>query len=98
MAFTFLSRFRVKPESDARFVELIGEMEAIARHEPDTLEYRFYRLEEANMFAVYESFTSEQGDAAHQANPANTAIIAEMIECMAGGYQREMLYDVAAAG
>lgn len=97
MPFTFLSRFRVKPEKDARFVELIEQMETIAKDETDTIAYRFYRLEEANMFAVYESFTDADGDAAHQANPANTAIIAEMIECMAGGYQREMLYDVTPA-
>ena len=97
MAFTFLSRFKVKPESDARFVELIGEMEKIAKDEPDTLAYRFYRLEEDNLFAVYESFTDQQGDAAHQANPANGEIIAEMIDCMAGGYEREMLYDVVPA-
>lgn len=98
MAFTFLSRFKVKPERDARFVELIEQMERIAKHEPDTIAYRFYRLDEANMFAVYESFTNEQGDAAHQANPANGEIIEEMIGCMAGGYEREMLFDVMPVG
>ena len=97
MAYSFLSRFRVKPETRDRFVELIGAMEANAVDEPDTLAYKFYRLGEENMFAVYESFTDENGDKKHQANPANTAIIAEMIGCMAGGYERELLHDVTPA-
>lgn len=97
MAYSFLSRFRVKSECDAEFVGLIAEMEANATAEQDTLAYKFYRLDGDGMFGVYESFTDEQGDQAHQANPANGPIIEKMIACMAGGYERELLYDVTPA-
>lgn len=95
MAFTFLSRFRVKPENDSEFVTLIPQMEANAAAEPATLAYKFYRLDEPNMFAVFESFADAEGDKAHQANPASAPIIARMIECIDGNYVREFLHDVA---
>lgn len=94
MAFSFLSRFRIKPEHDAEFVELIDRMEAHAAAEPDTLAYKFYRLDQTGGYAVYESFTDEAADEAHRANPATQDIIARMIEIIDGGYVREMLYDV----
>lgn len=94
MTMTFLSRFKVKPEKDAEFVDLIQLAEANAADEPDTLEYKFYRLEEPHAFAVYESFTGPDADQAHQANPANAPVIAQMIECIDGTYTREYLYDV----
>lgn len=94
MAFTFLSRFRIRPDKEADFIALATEMTSISQHEPDTLAYRFYRLEEPGMFAVFESFTSQAGDEAHQQNPANAAIITKMIECMDGSYHREYLYDL----
>ena len=96
MAFTFLSRFRVKPENNAEFVGLIPQMEANAAAEPATLVYKFYRLDEPNMFGVFESFIDADGDQAHQANPASAPIIARMIECIDGSYVREMLHDVTA--
>ena len=73
MAFTFLSRFRVKPERDSEFVGLIPQMEANAASEPATLAYKFYRLDEPNMYGVFESFVDADGDRAHQANPASAA-------------------------
>ena len=97
MPTTFLSRFKVKPEKDAEFVKLIRQAEAVAAREKDTLEYRFYRLEEPHAFAVFESFTGPQADEAHQANPDNAPIIEQMIACMDGGYEREYLYDVEGA-
>lgn len=96
MAFTFLSRFRVKPEHDAEFVDLIPRMEANAAAEPATLAYKFYRLDDPHMFGVFESFVDAEGDLAHQANPASAPIIKRMIECIDGKYVREMLYDVTA--
>ena len=96
MAFTFLSRFRIKTDRDAEFVDLIPQMEANAAAEPATLAYKFYRLDEPGMFGVFESFVDADGDKAHQANPASAPIIAQMIECIDGTYVREMLHDVAA--
>lgn len=97
MPFTFLSRFRIKQELDAEFVELIDEMEAVAAREPDTLAYKFYRLDDSGGYAVFESFTDADADKAHQVNPESAPIIARMIEIIDGGYEREMLYDVKSA-
>lgn len=97
MAFTFLSRFRIKPERDAEFVDLIAQMEHHAAQEPNTLAYKFYRLDQSGGYAVFESFTDAAGDKAHQENPQSAPIIAKMIEIIDGGYQREILYDVTPA-
>lgn len=94
MRCTFLSRFRIKPECEDEFIRLALEMEVIARDEPETLAYAFYRLEEPGMFAVYESFTTQEGDVAHQANPLNVPLIAATVACMDGSYSREYLYDL----
>lgn len=98
MALTFLSRFKVKPEKDAEFVELIGQMEALSATERDTLAYKFYRRDEPGAFAVFESFTDEAADVAHQKNPAAEPIIGRMLACMEGTYTREYLRDVAGSG
>ena len=97
MPFSFLSRFRIKPERDSEFVELIAEMEANAAAEPETLAYKFYRLDQDGGYAVFESFTDEAADQAHQANPASAPVIAKMLDIIDGGYTREMLYDVTPA-
>lgn len=94
MPMTFLARFKVKPEKDAEFVALIADAERIAADEPDTLAYKFYRLDDPHAFAVLESFTGPEADEAHQANPANVPIIEKMIACMDGTYVREYLHDV----
>ncbi len=97
MPFSFLSRFRIKPELDAEFVSLIGEMEAIAAEEADTLAYKFYRLDQDGGYAVFESFTDEAADKAHQVNPRSAPVIAKMIDIIDGGYTREFLHDVTPA-
>lgn len=97
MAFTFLSRFRINPERDAEFVELVAQMEHHAAAEPDTLAYKFYRLDDSGGYAVFESFTDAAADKAHQENPQSAGIIAKMIDIIEGGYEREMLYDVEQA-
>jgi len=97
MAYSFLSRFRIKPERDAEFVDLIAEMEGHAAAEADTLAYKFYRLDQDGGYAVFESFTDEAADKAHQANPASAPVIAKMIDIIDGGYTRELLYDVTQA-
>ncbi len=94
MSFSFIARFRVKPERDTEFVSLIPQMEANAAEEPGTLSYKFYRTDEPNGFAVFESFVDEAADVAHRENPKSTDVIAKMIECMDGGYVREMLHPV----
>jgi autoinducer 2-degrading protein len=97
MAYSFLSRFRVKPDRDADFVKLCREMESVVHREPGTLGFKFFRLDEPGMFAVYESFVDEAADTAHQETDHGRPIIAKMLECMDGSYQREMLYDLEPA-
>ena len=49
------------------------------------------------MFAVLESFVDADADKAHMEYEQNKPLIAEMIECMDGSYEREMLLDLEAA-
>ena len=95
MACTFLSRFSIKPDKQNEFIALVAQMEAISKEEPETLAYKFYRLDEPGMFAVFESFTSEEGDQAHLDNPKNVPLIAGIVACMDGTYHREYLFDIA---
>ncbi|HZU64858.1 MAG TPA: antibiotic biosynthesis monooxygenase family protein [Novosphingobium sp.] len=97
MAFSFLSRFRIRPEQEAAFITLARQMEALSAEEPGTLHYQFFRLAEPGLFAVYESFVDAAADKAHIAAAANQPLIARMIACMDGPYEREMLYDLAPA-
>ena len=75
MAFTFLSRFRIKADHEDEFVELVGKMTALVDREPGTLDYRFFRLEEKGMFAVFESFVDADADKAHIEADHNRALI-----------------------
>lgn len=95
MAFSFLSRFRIKPDKEAEFLSLVPQLEKISQSEPWTLAYKFYRLDEPGSYAVYESFTDETADAKHQQNPESAQVIADMITCIDGSYTREYLRDIA---
>jgi len=75
MAYSFLSRFRVKADRDADFVKLCREMEGVVHLEPGTLGFKFFRLDEPGMFAVYESFVDEAADKAHQETDHGRPII-----------------------
>lgn len=97
MAYSFLSRFRIKPERDADFVTLAKRMEKAVEREPGTIAFKFFRLEEPGMFAVYESFVDEAADKAHMEAPHAAPIISEMLGCMDGSYQRELLLDLEPA-
>jgi autoinducer 2-degrading protein len=96
MAHSFVSRFEVRPDKQTEFIALCREMEQlVSDHEPDTLIYRFYRLDAPNMFAVIESFPDEAADLAHQQAPHARAIIERMVGCMgSAGYSREYLHDL----
>lgn len=97
MAYSFLSRFRIKPEREAEFIAVARKMEGLVDRESGTLAFKFFRLSEPGMFAVYESFVDESADKAHMETDHGKPLIAVMIECMAGGYEREMLYDLESA-
>ncbi len=95
MAYSFLSRFRIKADREADFVALAQKMEGLVHLEPGTLAFKFYRLEATGMFAVYESFVDEAADKAHMETAHGKPIIADMLECMDGSYSRELLLDLA---
>ncbi len=97
MAYSFLSRFRIKPERESDFVRLAKEMEGLIDREPGTLAFKFFRLDAPHMFAVYESFVDEAADRAHIETDHGKPLIAGMIGCMDGGYEREMLHDLVPA-
>ncbi|AZI35586.1 hypothetical protein NT2_07_01310 [Caenibius tardaugens NBRC 16725] len=94
MAFSFLSRFRIKGECEDEFLALAREMEVLAQQEPGTLHYKFFRLAEPGMFAVHESFVDQQADEAHMAYAHNRPLIARIVDCMDGAYERELLFDL----
>jgi (4S)-4-hydroxy-5-phosphonooxypentane-2,3-dione isomerase len=94
MAYSFLSRFRIKPEAETDFIALAKAMEGLVHLEPGTLAFKFFRLEEPGMFAVYESFVDEAADKAHMETAHGKPLIEKMIACMDGSYSREMLYDL----
>ncbi len=94
VAFSFLSRFRIKPDRETEFVALARQMEGLVDREPGTLAFKFFRLAEPGMFAVYESFVDEAADKAHMETDHGKPIIAKMLECMDGSYSREILYDL----
>ncbi len=96
MAYSFLSRFRIKPERDSDFVSLAKQMEGLVDREPGTLAFKFYRLDAPHMFAVYESFVDEAADKAHMETEHGKPLIEQMIGCMDGSYERELLHDLDA--
>ena len=97
MAYSFLSRFRIKSDRRDDFVALARQMEGLVDREPGTLAFKFFRLNEPNMFAVYESFVDEAADKAHMETDHGKPLIEQMVGCMDGSYHREMLYDLDSA-
>ncbi|WP_347718011.1 antibiotic biosynthesis monooxygenase family protein [Sphingomonas sp.] len=97
MAYSFLSRFRIKSDRQGDFVALARQMEGLVDREPGTLAFKFFRLDEPNMFAVYESFVDEAADKAHMETDHGKPLIEQMVGCMDGSYHREMLYDLDSA-
>lgn len=94
MAYSFLSRFRIKPDREVEFVQLAKQMEGLVDREPGTIAFKFFRLGEAHMFAVYESFVDEAADKAHMETEHGKPLIERMVGCMDGSYHRELLFDL----
>src|SRR3546814_16604625 len=90
VAYSFLARFRIRPDREQAFIDLAREMESLVDPEPGTLAFKSFRLEEPGMFAVYESFIDEAADKAHMETDPGKPAIAQMLECMEGSYSSEM--------
>ena len=93
---TFLSRMKVFAEKEQQFIDCCKKLEAGVHNgsEPNTLLYKFYRLEEPLHYAVLESFTSHEAEEAHLASDTFKAVVPDMIPCLDGGYHREYLYPL----
>ena len=93
---TFLSRFKVKPEKEAEFVDLVHKLTAAVReNEPGALQYQFYRQRDTDYgYAVFESFTDHEAEEAHLNSAHFKAFGTPMIECLDGAYVREYLDDI----
>jgi autoinducer 2-degrading protein len=94
VAYSFLSRFRIKPDRQADFIALAKQMEGLIDREPGTLAFKFFRLDEPDMFAVFESFVEEAAGEAHMETDHGKPLIEQMVGCMDGSYQRELLHDL----
>jgi autoinducer 2-degrading protein len=96
MAFSFLSRFRIRDDHREKFIALAREMEGLSKQEPGTLHYQFFKLSEPGMYAVFESFVDQAADEAHMAYDHNKQLIERVVACMEGSYERELLFDLDA--
>jgi autoinducer 2-degrading protein len=92
---TFISRMTCRPEHEQQFVALCRDLEQyVARHEPQTLLFKFYRLREANRFAVLESFPGEAEEHAHMSSAKLAEIGPKIVACLDGSWVREYLDDL----
>ena len=90
---TFLAKMTVKEGREEDFVRLAKTLtEKVHANEPETLAYEFYRLrDEERGYAVYEKFSSEEAEQAHQNTPHFAEIAPDLIDCIDGTYVRTYL-------
>ena len=90
---TFLARMTVKAGREDEFVRLAKQLtEKVHANEPDTLAYEFYKLrDEERGYAVYEKFSSEEAEQAHQQTDYFTKLAPPLIDCLDGPYVRTYL-------
>ncbi len=90
---TFLAKMKVKEGREADFVRLANALtEQVRANEPETLAYEFYKLrDEERGYAVYEKFTSEEAEQAHQNTPYFAELAPDLIDCLDGTYVRTYL-------
>ena len=90
---TFLAKMTIKEGKEDEFVELAKKLtDAVRANEPETLAYEFYKLrDEERGYAVYEQFSSEEAEQAHQDTPHFHELAPALIECIDGTYVRTYL-------
>ncbi len=90
---TFLAKMTVKEGREDDFVRLAKALtEKVHANEPETLAYEFYKLcDEERGYAVYEKFSSEAAEQAHQNTPHFAEIAPDLIDCIDGTYVRTYL-------
>ena len=95
MAYTYIARLRIKPGTEAEFRQLIDEMIAAERLNPDSLGYDVFHLDDPLEYVFLESYVDEAADTAHREHPRTGPIIQRMVGCIDGTFTREMWHPVA---
>ncbi len=93
---TFLAKMTVKEGKEDDFIRLAKELtEKVRANEPGTLAYQFFKLrDEERGYAVYEQFTDEAAEEAHQNTDYFQELAPPLIECLDGTYVRTYLDDL----
>lgn len=76
----------IKPGTEADFLAAAAGLAAgVAAGEPDTLEYRLYKVrDKADTFMFVESYTDEAALDTHRKNPETQKFFAVVGQCLAG--------------
>lgn len=90
---TFLAKMKVKEGREADFERLAKALtEKVHANEPETLAYEFFKLrDEERGYAVYEQFSSEDAEQAHQNTPYFNELAPDLIDTLDGPYVRTYL-------
>jgi quinol monooxygenase YgiN len=87
---TFIARMTVKEGRETEFVGYCRELERYVReHEPEVLDYEFYRLREPRRYAVLESFPDEAIEHRHMTSPKLAELGPKIAACVEGTWVRE---------
>ncbi len=79
---TVTVRMRVRPEREARFLEILDDVTAkVAAHEPDCRVYATWATQEPQVYLMVEAYRSEAGRELH--NQLHAAIAPEFFSLLA---------------
>jgi autoinducer 2-degrading protein len=80
----------VKPEKRPEFIRLCRQLEEhVKANEAGVLAYEFFKLREANRYAVLESFADEAAEHSHMNSPMLGAVAPKISACLIGTWERE---------
>ncbi len=89
---TFIARMTVKPDREAEFIGYCRELERHVRtFEPTVLAYEFFKLREANRYAVLESFPDSETEEHHMKSAKLAQVAPKIAACLQGSWEREYL-------
>lgn len=96
MAFTYMVRLRIQPEKEAAFRAAVADMIAVARADPDILDYKVFTLEDPYRYVFYESYVDAAADERHRTDPASGAIVQRLVDCIdEDGFSQEFWTPIA---
>lgn len=89
---TFIARMTVKPGHEAEFTRLSRELvDYVNEHETGIVFYEFYKLREAQRYAVFESFADEASEHRHMTSSKLAEMAPRISACLDGTWEREYL-------